>query len=127
MDFNSTAPQSNGYSGGFGAQSCSGRRVQEGSPYGSARAKQQQCGGSSRLSAAAAHSFSPASSGGNYFDSAGPAAARTGSGNGNGVTFLSPAPSARSGGNGSARMTPNERRAYLERSAEINAVRSLQQ
>jgi hypothetical protein len=106
----------------------SARPAQAASPYASARTQQQYGnggGGSSRLSAAAANSFNPAASANSYFNGSG-GASRTGSGNnGNGVSFL-PAPSARSG-NASGRVTPNERRAQVERMAEINAVRGLQQ
>eukprot|EP00428_Durinskia_dybowskii_P067759 CAMPEP_0170386594 /NCGR_PEP_ID=MMETSP0117_2-20130122/17115_1 /TAXON_ID=400756 /ORGANISM="Durinskia baltica, Strain CSIRO CS-38" /LENGTH=362 /DNA_ID=CAMNT_0010642421 /DNA_START=463 /DNA_END=1551 /DNA_ORIENTATION=+ len=138
LDFTAPQSQSNG-GGGYGGNSAgpsSRRSQQEFSPYNSARARQQQFGGgnSSRLSAAAANSFSASGSG--YFDATGGSGGRTGSGGlGSmggtaGVSFQSPAPSARGstgGGSGSARMTPNERRANLERAAEIAAVRGLQQ
>ena len=137
LDFTAPQNQSNG-GGGYGGNSAgpsSRRSQQEFSPYNSARARQQQFGGgnSSRLSAAAANSFS--ASGRGYFDATGGSGGRTGLGGMGGtagVSFQSPAPSARgstggSAGGGSARMTPNERRANLERAAEIAAVRGLQQ
>jgi hypothetical protein len=100
----------------------SGRRQgQEPSPYSSARAKQQYGGNtSSRLGAAAANSFS--ASGSAYFENT-----NGGGSGGRTLTFQSPAPSARGGGQNSGRMTPSERRAYLERAAEVNAVRDLRQ
>lgn len=80
---------------------------------------------------AAANTFN--ASGGSYFNDTGSSGMGSGrgysGGNGGGnktLSFQSPSPSARGGGN-SGRLTPQERRAYLERSAEINSVRDLRQ
>lgn len=138
LDFSGTQPQSaNGGSGYGGFSGGSGRKNQDASPYGSARGQQYQYGGSgsggrSRMGNAAANSFNATT--GSYFNDTtggGGGSARSNSGGGNAgnktLSFLSPAPSARGGGNNSGRLTPQERRAYLERSAEISAVRDLRQ
>jgi hypothetical protein len=122
LDF--TGSQSGGYGGAtsFGGMGSGRRQGQEPSPYSSARVKQQYGGNtSSRLGAAAANSFSASGSG--YYEGA------NGASGGRALTFQSPSPSARGGGSGqnSGRMTPSERRAYLERAAEVNAVRDLRQ
>lgn len=79
---------------------------------------------------AAANTFN--ASGGSYFNDSGSSALGSGrgySGGGNGgnktLSFQSPAQSARGGSSG--RLTPQERKAYLERSAEISSVRDLRQ
>ncbi len=120
-------------SGGFGG---SARKSQQGSPFTSARGQQSVftglgSGGRTRIGNAAANNFSASGSGGGaYFNESG---GLTGSARGNSggapkptaISFLSPAPSARGGNSG--RLTPQERRASLERSAEINSVRDLRQ
>ncbi len=120
LDF--TGSQSGGYGGAtsFGGMGSGRRQGQEPSPYSSARAKQQYGGNtSSRIGAAAANSFSASGSG--YYDNT------NGGSGGRTLTFQSPSPSARGSGQNSSRMTPSERRAYLERAAEVNAVRDLRQ
>lgn len=109
-------------SGGFGASW--GGKNQEASPYNSGRLSGGGGGGPTRMGVAAANSFGGSGSGfyGAATETAGPPPGKS-------LSFQSPSPSARGGGSGSntGRMTPMERRAALERSAEINAVRDLRQ
>lgn len=73
------------------------------------------------MGVAAANSFGGSGSG--FYGAVsepGPAPGKT-------LSFQSPSPSARGSGNNSGRQTPMERRAALERSAEISAVRDLRQ
>ena len=113
-------------SGGFEGTGGSSRKSPQGSGRGYGVPSNEKSSGevrSSRIGAAAANSFNN-SSGSGYFDATG-----GGGGSGRASFQTSPLPSTRSGSGGmnSGRMTPSERRAYLERTAEINAVRDLRQ
>jgi hypothetical protein len=92
-----------GGNGGDGALS-GGRRSYGNSPYNSSRGNAEGTH-SSRMAAAAASSLGA-----------------SGGGGGGGVSFVSPPVT---GGRNSGRMTPQERRAALEKSLEINSVKDL--
>jgi hypothetical protein len=96
---------SNGGGGGGGDGALSGgRRSYGNSPYNSSRGNAEGTH-SSRMAAAAASSLGA-----------------SGGGGGGGVSFVSPPVT---GGRNSGRMTPQERRAALEKSLEINSVKDL--
>lgn len=126
LDFSSSSNNNggggNGFSssGGFGATWGGSARNNQASPYNSGRLSG---GGPTRIGAAAANSFSGAATNSGYYGNITEAASAPGKM----LSFQSPSPSARGGGGNSGQLTPMERRAALERSAEINAVRDLRQ